>query len=100
MAVIAVIHRSNEPPEAAMPCAPYITAATSHYHTAARSSAGEQPQRALLLEVQGPAGRGGNAAEPAPEVGHRGPDTGLGQHPHAERQRRRADVVAPLELER
>src|SRR5690242_16577518 len=64
------------------------------------SAAGQQAEGALLLEVQGAAGGGGDAAEAAAEVRDRGADRRLGQHPQAERQRRRADVVAALELQR
>src|SRR5436305_6307949 len=64
------------------------------------SAAGQQAEGALLLEVQGAPGGGGDAAEAAAEVRDRGADRRLGQHPQAERQRRRADVVAALELQR
>src|SRR5580704_4283965 len=67
---------------------------------ARNSAALEQPQRAFLLEVQGSAGRGGDAAQPPPQVGHRGSHRRLGQHAHAERERGRTDVVAPLQFER
>src|SRR5438477_3711155 len=64
------------------------------------SAAGQQAEGALLLEVQGAAGGGGDAAKAAAEVRDRGADRRLGQHPQAERQRRRADVVAAPELQR
>ena len=64
------------------------------------SAAGEQAEGAFLLEVEGAARGGGDAAEPAAQVRDRGADRRLGQHPQAERQRGGADVVAALELER
>src|SRR5437867_12006651 len=67
---------------------------------AARSAAGQQAEGALLLEVQGAARGGGDAAEAAAEIRDRGADRRLGQHPQAERQRRRADVVTALKLQR
>src|SRR5208282_4178161 len=67
---------------------------------AGRLAAGQQAQGALLLEVEGPARGGGDAAEPAAEIRDGGPDRRLGEHPQAERQRRGADVVAALEFER
>jgi len=60
----------------------------------------ERAQRALLLEVERPAGRRRDAAEAAAQVRDGGAHRRLGQHPQAERQRRRADVVAPLQVQR
>ena len=65
-----------------------------------RSAAGQQAQRAFLLEVERPARRGGDAAEPAAQVRDGGADRRLGQHPQPERQRGGADVIAALEFER
>jgi len=63
-------------------------------------AAGQQPERAFLLEVQRPARGRGNPAEPAAQVRDGGAHRRLGQHAQPERERRGADVVAPLELER
>jgi cation diffusion facilitator family transporter len=67
---------------------------------AARLTAGQQAQSALLLEVQCPARRGRDAAQPPAQIGDGHPHRRLGQHPQAERQRRGADVVTPLEIQR
>src|SRR5436305_6097679 len=65
-----------------------------------RSAAGQEAEGALLLEVQGTARAGGDAAEAAAEIRDGGADRRLGEHPQTERQRRRADVIPALELER
>jgi cation diffusion facilitator family transporter len=49
-----------------------------------RSAAGQQAERAFLLEVQRPAGRGGDAADPPAQVGDRGADRRLGEHAQPE----------------
>jgi cation diffusion facilitator family transporter len=60
----------------------------------------ERAQRALLLEVQRPARRGGHVAGAPPQVGDRGADRWLGQHPQAERERGRGNVVPLLDPHR
>ena len=60
----------------------------------------ERAQRALLLEVQRPPRCGGHVAGAPPEVGDRGADRGLGQHPQAERERGRGNVVPLLDPHR
>src|SRR5580704_7567478 len=59
----------------------------------------EQAQGALLLEVQGLAGRGWDPADAPPQLGYLGPDPRITEHPQAERQFRRADVQPPLDVQ-
>jgi len=57
----------------------------------------KQPLGALLLEVQG-AGRQWLDPPDAPaELGHVGPDPGVGEHPEPEGERNRADVIPSLQ---
>src|SRR5699024_11151666 len=60
----------------------------------------EPPQRFLFLEIQRADRRWGDPADPFAEVAYPRPHVGIGQHPHAECERRRADVVLPFQLER
>ena len=62
----------------------------------ARGGPPQQPQRALLLEIEGPARLLWQPPEAAAEVGGGGADRGFRQHPQAERHRCGADLVAPL----
>jgi hypothetical protein len=59
----------------------------------------EKPQRPLLLEVERPGGWRPEPAEAPGELGRVRANPWLRQHPQSERQRRRADVVAPLDVE-
>ncbi|MGH3184852.1 MAG: cation diffusion facilitator family transporter, partial [Streptosporangiaceae bacterium] len=89
--VQAVEHgRPSRPPRRDRPRNPSRSADPRHpedsQHPGDSSAAGEQAQGAFLLEVEGPAWGGGDAAEPAAEIRDGGPDRGLGEHPQAERQ--------------
>src|SRR5260370_41742733 len=77
--------------------APTRRVLTSCRLPAQSSAPGQQAQGAFLLEVEGAARGGGNAAEAAAEVSDGRPDRRLRQHPPAARQRRGADVVPALE---
>jgi hypothetical protein len=60
----------------------------------------QQPQGPFLFELEGLGWRRAHPADPAPQFGDLRAHAGLGQHPQAERQRRGADVVAPLDRQR
>jgi cation diffusion facilitator family transporter len=66
---------------------------------AARREA-QQAQRPFLFEVQRLGGWRADPPDPAAELGDLGPYPRFRQHPQAERQRRGADVVAPLDPQR
>lgn len=57
----------------------------------------QEPQRPLLLEVEGAGGRRPNAADPPAEFGNLGANDRFGEHAQAEGQCRRGDVVAALD---
>jgi cation diffusion facilitator family transporter len=59
----------------------------------------EEPQRPFLLEVEGPPRLLGYPAQAPAKVGHGRADGGLGQDAQAERERRRADLVPPLQVQ-
>ena len=65
--------------------------------TGTRSGLAQEPERALLLEVQRPRRWRLDPADPSPELGDLRPDPRIGEHPDAEGERDRADVVAPLQ---
>jgi hypothetical protein len=69
---------------------------------ASRGSRGqaEQPQRPLLLEVQRAGDRAADPPGPPAELGHLRPGGRIGDDFQAEREGRRADVVAPLYRQR
>jgi hypothetical protein len=61
---------------------------------------GEQAERAFFLEVHGHDRQGPDPPDPASKVGNCRARRGVGQHPQAERERCRADVVALLDRQR
>ena len=85
-------------------CARTLTDGTAG-NDPARSGAGqrgrpaesEQPLGALLLEVQRAGGRRLDPPDAPAELGHVGPDPGIGEYPDAEGKRNRADVISSLQ---
>jgi hypothetical protein len=60
----------------------------------------QQPQRPLLLEVQRAGDRSADPPGPPAELGHLGSRRRIGDDFQAERERRGADVVTPLDRQR
>jgi len=86
-------NRENGPP----PTSPEPPSWLQPYGWAILAVRGQGPQRALLLEVQGPDRRADRqSADPPPGLGHRRADRRLAQCPQRERQRRGGDVEPPL----
>jgi cation diffusion facilitator family transporter len=61
--------------------------------------AAQEAQRAFLLEVERPPGLLRHPPQAPAEVGHGRADGRLGQDPQAERERGRADLIPPLQLQ-
>jgi hypothetical protein len=66
----------------------------------ARRAEPEQPERPLLLEVQGAGDRRRYPPRPPAELRYLGPGRRIRHDPQAEREGGRADVIAPLDRER
>src|SRR5580700_8350176 len=69
----------------------------AHVLRTIRLGLAQEPECALLLEVQGPRGRRLDPADPSPQLGDLGPDPRIGEDADAEGERDGADVVAPLQ---